>query len=396
MPHSDQPLRIVTVGDGNFSFSLAYFKYLKLQHDSFRLIASSYDSFHELVTKYPEVSSICAKLKQLGAIVLHRVNAISLKESIQDAISSDGCYCDEVTKTGSLFPLDIIIFHHPHLGHENRKQHLRLLSHFFDSCREILRPECGEIHVTLTLNQLEQWKVQERAKWAGFYLQYCGLFSDYYRVQYDRKRHQNGKSFENVLMFGQQIQQPSILCIWTAAHSDETSCSIEEFIAKYNKDEEKEKVTHLPKFQCKDCGKSFRTAQGNETHFHMVHVLGVSQSDSHRVECILCSRTFKCQDALNEHNVAKHGKNPLVLPDWMYEEKHSSIQSQQKGAAKDWKCSICREDFPSREQLDRHLKELIPTEGQVQVCDLCHAEFKQVRALRQHENHCRAKSIRSK
>jgi len=70
--------RILTVGDGDLSFSLAIARMIK--EDS--LVATSYDSRQTLVKVYPDVEDRIAELESLGTTVCYEVDATRLSETL--------------------------------------------------------------------------------------------------------------------------------------------------------------------------------------------------------------------------------------------------------------------------------------------------------------------------
>jgi hypothetical protein len=101
------------IGDGNFSFSLAYVKRLEdcnLKADS--VFCTSFDPDEDLFEKYPESESVLSLLQKYSFVrIMHNVDA---------------------TQLGSAFPdetFDEIIFHFPHLGYENLQLHKALVAH---------------------------------------------------------------------------------------------------------------------------------------------------------------------------------------------------------------------------------------------------------------------------
>ena len=110
--------RILILGDGNFSFSLALCRYndnLK-RPEQFAVVATSFDDADSLLQKYPETRSVLHTLEtKLGCMVLHEINAT------QDLLHQ--------LHSGDQF--DHIIFNYPHLGVEDAKLHSHLVGHIF-------------------------------------------------------------------------------------------------------------------------------------------------------------------------------------------------------------------------------------------------------------------------
>lgn len=432
--------RVLTVGDGNFSYSLAYAKRFLAPPDpsqrsaatDIELVATSYDSYDELVEKYPESTRICTQLRELGARVLHRIDATNLQVSLENAVNA---------KETAVAPFDVIVFNHPHCGEENVKRHQSLLSHFYTSALQILNhasnPE-SEIHLTLAVGQPERWEAVTRGVQAGLALkqQVNDVDShDEYGLVYERKRHQNGKSFHRVLLHGEKLQQESTLFIFAkrgavdresvqpdkeqqkqisrvqGGHASEAAgASTIDSAAPSRKRKVQDAALTLLEFACESCERSFKTVQGLKTHVHMVHELGqVGAARPVLLPCGFCERTFRNEDAQRQHRLAKHGKDQLIQPDW-YQKQQEEQQSQSQGqehvpesaepasgnGTQELRCSVCRQTFPTQTIFDDHWQNLKPKAMTQRRCDHCGRRFDEDRALRQHQNFCRASDAETK
>lgn len=430
---------MLTVGDGNFSYSLAYLK--KQQEEleaqaaaadndpsscALELTATSYDTYEELVDKYPESARICSQLETLGARVLHRVDATNLRVSVANALALKET-SDSDSSTNETF--DLVVFNHPHCGEENIRRHQSLLSHFYSSALDLLRVvdqadqiREGEIHLTLAEGQPERWEAVPRALRAGLRLvrRIDDVDNDAQLggVEYDRKRHQNGKSFHRVLLHGEKLQQQSTLLIFSpATDKSDSAGSIEPTEAPKTTEKSlsrkrKAEASVVHEFACTACEKSFKTAQGLKTHVHMVHELGESDGKKKRVllPCGVCDRTFKNEEAQQQHRLAKHGKHQLIQPDWFQSEQQapeSAVSTSTAPASEsstepianstsELTCSICDMKFPSQDALQQHWQHLAPNSAVKLTCEDCDKSFDQMRALLQHQNFCKAKTSEAK
>lgn len=477
--------RVLTVGDGNFSYSLAYAKRFVVTHatapasssstpatatrhnDAVQLVATSYDSYDELVDKYPESARIVTQLRDANALVLHRIDATNLRASLaiastaassEPSASTDESEralagttntsikeCDDIASTVATEPFDAIIFNHPHCGEENVRRHQSLLSHFYASALELLGVD-GEVHLTLAAGQPERWQALERAQQAGLRLkqQIDDVDSDdAFGLAYDRKRHQNGKSFHRVLLHGEKLEQQSTLFILerasgvtapsqlvsagTGTHTnsvlDSDTSTRKRKAPEASEPRSQRKQQQTGAFACTDCDRSFKTAQGLKTHVHMVHELGQNSASTTAapvlLPCGVCDRTFKNADAQRQHRIAKHGADPLIQPDWYQKQQaqdassvisdtpaldtaaptsvanSSSADAREQPQETTRTCSICHLAFRSQSALDSHWQDLRPKAVEWRNCSRCGRAFDEERALRQHQNFCIASSSKA-
>lgn len=248
--------RILILGDGNFSFSLALARALP---PSFEIVATSFDGPVDLLGKYPESPGIVAALRSLGVTVLHNVDATALDARVvgaEEASSADGCG----GPTPQRRQYEHVIFNHPHTGTEDMRRHRSFLGHFFHAvarsssvkprtattwvntsvetsaggvggsgsgatassaedgrigAESVLAPG-GAIHVTLALGQPERWGLQEQAVRHGFSLAHRRKFPAQQIDGYMTKRHQTGRSFQ------QRVQNSETLSfVWTSRKAGE-------------------------------------------------------------------------------------------------------------------------------------------------------------------------------
>ncbi|XP_047085254.1 heavy metal-associated isoprenylated plant protein 41-like, partial [Lolium rigidum] len=151
LKHYSSDQSILTVGDGDFSFSLS----LATAFGSGKnIVATSLDSYEELNSKYSDAASNVQKLERLGATVLHDVDV------------------KEMNVHADLWPrlFDRIVFNFPHAGFNGRednadmiKSHQELVRGFFSTaCRMLFRH--GEIHIThKTKHPYWTWGIEQLA-----------------------------------------------------------------------------------------------------------------------------------------------------------------------------------------------------------------------------------------
>jgi hypothetical protein len=140
---------IITVGDGDFSFSLSLTADMQLRSStgSSRLIATSYDPLSQLVAKYPAAPLTITQLAKQGVCVLHSVDATDLLPSLQASLRAAHAqrrptfvepHVSDFTHCASR-----IIFNFPHLGGstlEDVEMNRSVLRGYFRSAHALLRP----------------------------------------------------------------------------------------------------------------------------------------------------------------------------------------------------------------------------------------------------------------
>ena len=144
--------RVLTVGDGDLSYSLAI---ARCCGEAIELTATVLPSEPELCATYARAAVNLRELRQRGARVLAKVDATLLPVE-------------------TLGQHDAIVFNHPHLGlsvdQDDEASHARhheiLLSHFLYTAASALTPG-GSIYVTLSGNQPHTWRLHAAAARVG-------------------------------------------------------------------------------------------------------------------------------------------------------------------------------------------------------------------------------------
>ncbi|CAJ1953298.1 unnamed protein product [Cylindrotheca closterium] len=148
---TDTRIRILTVGDGDLSLSLALVRAYG-RHVS--LTASVLESKERLLACYPDAP--LEALADLNVEVLYKLDATKLHEHYKPK------------------SWDLVCFHHPHLGlgslekneAEHANRHFQLVCHYLSSANAV----SDSVHICLCGSQPETWKLLEAAEFTGLEL----------------------------------------------------------------------------------------------------------------------------------------------------------------------------------------------------------------------------------
>lgn len=142
--------RVLTVGDGDLSFSLA----LKRAYPQLSITASTLvESHDELCRTYSNAKETSKEFQEVwNERIIYAADATKLEEKVI-AQSEDEKF-------------DIVLFNHPHLGdatlleceQRHAERHYALLAHYFHSAKQLLKAD-GRVHICLCGNQPKSWKV---------------------------------------------------------------------------------------------------------------------------------------------------------------------------------------------------------------------------------------------
>uniref|UniRef100_A0A6V7QW28 25S rRNA (uridine-N(3))-methyltransferase BMT5-like domain-containing protein n=1 Tax=Ananas comosus var. bracteatus TaxID=296719 RepID=A0A6V7QW28_ANACO len=163
--HYSSAQQILLVGEGDFSFSLS----LATSFGSAsNIVATSLDSrADDLVKKYNKAQSNLNSLREMGATVLHGVNAKKMK------LHTDL----------KMRKFDRIVFNFPHAGFKGKEDnpqvinlHRSLVMGFLRNASHMLRPY-GQVHIShKTGGPFKRWDLKELASKASLLLVECSDF----------------------------------------------------------------------------------------------------------------------------------------------------------------------------------------------------------------------------
>jgi 25S rRNA (uracil2634-N3)-methyltransferase len=167
----NQRMNILTLGDGDFSFSLSICKGLKPKYAK-HLVSTSYESYKTVRSTYLSAHEHILELQSLGSQVLHNVDACQLSE-------------------GNLpeFKFDRVVWNFPCVAAQNGldgqatelQLNIDMMKSFFQNVGNVLKqlPDSGseeasypsEVHIThKTIEPFSWWHMEDIAKSQGFAL----------------------------------------------------------------------------------------------------------------------------------------------------------------------------------------------------------------------------------
>jgi len=154
-------LRFLTVGDGDFSFSLAVARLLSQNGDMRKtmLIATSYESKETLNKVYPNFDKTVSELECLGVTLCFRVDATRLAETLPSSIAKAMQFHRIVWN----FPCTAISKGQD--GQNDAMEHNKqLVRKFVENARRMIADSGGELQIChKTKPPFNQWKIEEVA-----------------------------------------------------------------------------------------------------------------------------------------------------------------------------------------------------------------------------------------
>ncbi|MGK3760516.1 MAG: hypothetical protein ACI8RD_012833 [Bacillariaceae sp.] len=220
---SDDHIVYLTLGDGDFTYSLDLVRYFtsstlstSVPRRPLKLVLSGIDSFETLTSKYKDTPHILEeirnqqeKMPSLLVSIRHGVNAIVHKNSSHKNVDVvvDGTVKDECTSCTAAAPVppvsieaaDHVLFQHPHLGTENCSLHKRFLAHLFHSAtNHWMKRNGGIFHLTLVEGQYDRWECKEQAKRHGLILLHQAPFAPP-PISYQSVQQQDSKNNDDIL-----------------------------------------------------------------------------------------------------------------------------------------------------------------------------------------------------
>eukprot|EP01083_Nonionella_stella_P013080 36903_1 len=426
LPKSD--LNILILGDGDFSFTLAFTQKLKFSNNTqfpfllylkqkysesmnqltINLISTSFDDHAVLTQKYPHSHTI---LKQLNLLTHEHISNKQIKKEKRIKFGSKDIliHFKIIIKHGidatdlSIFydtTFDLIIFNHPHLGFEHIHRNASLFMHILSECNKIVHKD-AQMWITLLQHQYESWNISTKMKQnkslQSLRLLSSFLFVDSYYSGYCTKRHQSNKSFrrnrpskrkENDNQ-KQETQSVTFVFVKTTAHpfTEYVSLmkqSIQQCIRSEANNTERELLS------CVQCGKTFDEKRSLISHQKSTANCG---NQMEQFKCDECEKMFQSLQDLKQHYNAKHvAINKNIKPDW-YQKDEEKTHKHNHDIEKRFCCTLCDKTFGNETQ---HKQWITPgimdpmhtQQSQIYKCSSCNKQFTFKRDMLQHSNVC--------
>jgi hypothetical protein len=165
------------------------------------LTATSHESLQSLQRTYvPYIGNILKRLSELGATVVHEVDATALKATPElykkkkarhskneESMRNEGEA--EKAEQQKLRKFNVVLWNFPCLslpaGADGQARELMankdLMSRFFKNVHDLLRRNCGEVHVThKTVEPFSWWEMKKLAEANDFSFAYAVIFDRYH------------------------------------------------------------------------------------------------------------------------------------------------------------------------------------------------------------------------
>lgn len=376
----------LTLGDGDFTYSLDLARYLALlkTEEPNTLIVTGVDSLLDMQEKYKDCNYILRQLQNFNTEVDHlKKLAVDVRHEVNAVASSSST---------SLLQANVVIFNHPHLGTEDAARHSRFLNHFLNECNmSWLKPAAkdtstGTVHLTLAAGQWERWQGEKAASKHGYFLAHrVPLRSpSVEEARYQHRRHQTGKSFH------------------TRTAGSETFVLVRNkeddgFIFPWQTGNANVKDKSQPLFECSCCERTFKEERSLKSHMKALHGEGSNKKRKREVKCPHCAlqdveKLFSQDQALADHIQAKHsGPHTTIRPSWAEKKDGEKVATQDSTHGC---CEICDYIFRDEDGSLRHANEFLPTDVSLLCdssfsCQFCAKAFSGQRGQLQHENFCK-------
>lgn len=129
-------MKVLTIGDGDFSFSLALARIIS----GTGLTATSYESKETLIQVYPLIEATMNELESLGVSLHYQVDATRIQQTLDTA---KPCLYDRIVWN---FPCEAVA-----KGRDGQNEEMennkKLISKFVSSAKALLMRKGGQLHI---------------------------------------------------------------------------------------------------------------------------------------------------------------------------------------------------------------------------------------------------------
>lgn len=384
-PNMSSRIKILVLGDGNFSFSLDLAHKLSQLHDNWYLVATSFDDRDALIRKYPD--SFSHVMDEFSRCFHNHEIQIQHGVDATIPIMQQLRCCDQSSPS---FYFHHVIFNFPHLGIEDCVAHSAMCAHVMQCVADILVPDAGLFYLSLSRGQFVRWNIQQMASRNKFDIAAEVPLTPRDWPTWELKRHQNGKSFKDrvdscyhftlrlngsgkdsindpsqdhatlehanlfVLLSNAKFPRAPLLSDKISDNRDsamdlKVSTNQGEGVTLNPSRKKKRKVEALTEgmykvldpsdndngdcenFECNTCAKRFSSLQAIRTHVYVEHILKNEEVQSNdptstisekEFTCSDCGKILKSKDAFLQHRTAKHnGPFHDIKPAWAQSER---------------------------------------------------------------------------
>ena len=377
-------MRVLLLGEGNFSFTLALCQRIASSSSSSpsssstMIVASSYDTIDSIMSKYKESSHIMKELAR------HHPNAI-LVHGI-DATTDNMIVVDEVTFSPLDWPGYQLRRHHVGKSFQNRVdccRHYTIVPvnaiNTIDQCQCLTQCNCSDVTSTPNLFRLLPSTTTTTTSIIGKDDTIC--------LNNETSSSGGGGGGDNTSSKSTKKTKTKTKRKLDRLLADDFSL-IKDDSDRYQ-------------WQCNKCQRCFASEQGIKTHINQVHVLEITGPARHEVQCSICGKTCSNDDALFQHNKAKHASQNDDQNGNSEVSSHSNVATTDTvtdavtvtttttTTEGDVECIICGLKFVNEDSLRQHMGYYKPVDSDMQLqCPKCGKLCRNQRGLQQHRSFC--------